>query len=78
LFLFPLLTPHHLFSQVIDSLQIITEYVDKTDVAKIIKGKNSVNKNTGIPEKGKLMAFPGPIFGATLHLEHILDLKVLV
>jgi outer membrane protein assembly factor BamA len=39
-------------------------YIDETDIAKVIRGKNSKKKTTGMPEKGKLMAFGAPVFGS--------------
>ena len=39
-------------------------YIDKTDLAKVIRGNKSKKKDTGIPEKNKLMAFATPIFGS--------------
>jgi outer membrane protein assembly factor BamA len=48
----------------VDADRNIPEYVDPTDLITLIKGKNSKKKETGIPEKGKLMAFAAPIIGS--------------
>ncbi len=39
-------------------------YVDEKDLVDVIRGKNSKKKSTGIPQKGKLIAFAAPIFGS--------------
>jgi len=39
-------------------------YTDKSDLGKVIRGKNSKKKSSGIPERGKLMAFAAPAFGS--------------
>ncbi len=39
-------------------------YIDKTDIVKVIRGEKSKKKDTGVPKKGKLMAFAAPIFGS--------------
>ena len=51
-------------AQVQDSSDSYDGYIDQTDLIKVIRGKNSIKKNTGIPQKGKLMAFGAPIFGS--------------
>lgn len=47
-----------------DSINNSIHYIDKTDLINIIRGEKSKKKSTGIPEKGKLIAFAAPIFGA--------------
>lgn len=40
------------------------QYIDATDLSKIIRGKKSKKEDSGLPEKGKLMAFAAPVFGS--------------
>jgi hypothetical protein len=47
-----------------DSTTVAKPYMDETDLTKIIKGKNPKKPDTGIPAKGKLMAFAAPVFGS--------------
>lgn len=53
-----------LFAQEMDTINDSYGYIDQTDLIKVIRGKNSKRKSTGIPEKGKLIAFAAPIFGS--------------
>ena len=51
-------------AQVRDTFSKSNIYIDETDLIKVIRGKESKKVNTGIPQKGKLMAFAAPIFGS--------------
>src|SRR5690349_16704056 len=42
----------------------VPPYVDATDLRKVIRKKKSSEEETGTPQKGKLMKFIVPIFGA--------------
>lgn len=50
----------------IDASHEQPDYVDLTDLRGVIRGEktNAEKKDTGIPEKGKLMLFVVPVFGA--------------
>jgi outer membrane protein assembly factor BamA len=51
-------------AQDLDTITDSSSYMDKTDLMNIIRGKKSKNKSTGIPQKGKIIGFPSPIFGS--------------
>lgn len=48
----------------IDPSGAVPDYIDLTDLRKVIRGKNSTKEENVEPEKGKLIKFIVPIFGA--------------